>query len=188
MTLPGDHNCRRGSKYFNMTFHIIEFVKPSNVKLTLVHPTKGPDSRLCIQPGGATNSCTSNQGAWLTSVHPTKGRESLVSRPLPRFYLATMEKSVRNFRISLHGCKIKSGQRPGNEARGMTHTYLCSQPKGMHTCALMFNPFPIVAKSLKKLQSISANTDKFIWAYRCSYWPYMEKKKQKSLHKVLALC
>ena len=36
---------------------------------------------------------------------------SIVPRPLPRFYLAAMEKN-----LFLHGCETKSGQRPGNEA------------------------------------------------------------------------
>ena len=35
---------------------------------------------------------------------------SLVPRPPPRLYLAAVEKSF------LHGCEIKSGRRPGNEA------------------------------------------------------------------------
>ena len=38
------------------------------------------------------------------------GRPSLIHRPLPGFYLAAVEKD-------LHSCKIKSGQRPGYEAR-----------------------------------------------------------------------
>ena len=39
------------------------------------------------------------------------GKSSLIPRPLPRFYLAAMEKNLPR------GCKIKSGLRPGNEAR-----------------------------------------------------------------------
>ena len=90
--------------------------------------------------------------SWLTSVHLTKGHDGLVPRPPPRFYLTAMEKSVRNLSILLHGCKKKSGQRPGNKARGMTHP--CSQPRVVHTCAPMFNPFLIAAKSLKKQKSL----------------------------------
>ena len=48
----------------------------------------------------------------LEVVNETLGKvllTSLVPRPPPRFYLAAMEKN-------LHGCEIKSGWRPWNEA------------------------------------------------------------------------
>ena len=45
---------------------------------------------------------------------------SLIPRPLPRFYLAAMEKN--------HGCEIKYGRRPGDEASiyvGVISTSCC---------------------------------------------------------------
>ena len=51
------------------------------------------------------------------AVKAEQERTSLVPRPLPRFFfLAAMEKN-REILIFLHGCEIKSGQRPGDEAR-----------------------------------------------------------------------
>ena len=107
-------------------------------------------------------------------MHPTKGCDSLVPRPPPRFYLAAMKKSVRNFPILLHGCKIKSGQRPGNKARGVTHPVLPTKGHA-HLCT-HFQPFPYCCKELKEaeklVQSISTNIKhpyKFLWAY--GYYP-----------------
>ena len=123
MTLPGDHNSRQGSYFFNMTFHII--VQDKNLSNLVTS-----NSLLYIQPRGLTHICAPNQGVW-------EPRFQVSAQILSR----TMEKSVRIF---LHSCKIKSGQRPGNEARGMTHPVLPT--KGCEHLCTHVQPFPYCCK------------------------------------------
>ena len=48
--------------------------------------------------------------------HRMSHAPSHVPRFLPRFYLAAVEKNSKVSDTFLHGCEIKSGRRPGNEA------------------------------------------------------------------------
>ena len=54
----------------------------------------------------------------LISQYENRVHTSLVPRPPPR--LLSRSRGEKTF---LHGCEIKSGQRPGNEAKCILHSY-----------------------------------------------------------------
>ena len=93
------------------TFHV--FLEALREEPSLQYLAESMEGRLSIK-----RTETDHGEDWkiiLSCLHDNLtylGRSSSVPRSLPRFYLAAVEK-----KIFLHGCEIKSGRRPGNEAR-----------------------------------------------------------------------